>query len=61
MKLVIAFLVLFSLLAVSSTAEKFDFFYLVQQVMHHACRDRRSIDRSASHHDFNPATTTNII
>ncbi|CAD6222931.1 unnamed protein product [Miscanthus lutarioriparius] len=31
MKLVIAFLVLFSLLAVSSAAEKFDFFYLVQQ------------------------------
>ncbi|TKW36015.1 hypothetical protein SEVIR_2G412400v4 [Setaria viridis] len=31
MKIAIAFVLLFSLLAVSSTAEKFDFFYLVQQ------------------------------
>jgi ribonuclease T2 len=38
MKPAIAFvLLLFSLLAVSSTAEKFDFFYLVQQVMNGFC------------------------
>ena len=29
----ITFVLLFSLLAVSSVAEKFDFFYLVQQVI----------------------------
>jgi hypothetical protein len=33
MKLVLAFGLVLSLLAVSSTAEDFDFFYFVQQVM----------------------------
>lgn len=33
MKLVLAFALVLSLLAVSSTAEDFDFFYFVQQVI----------------------------
>lgn len=47
MKLVTAFVVLlFSLLPDSSTAEDFDFFYLVQQVLRHFVVTGAEIDRS---------------
>jgi hypothetical protein len=46
MKLAIAFVVLLSsFLADSSTAEEFDFFYLVQQVLRHVVVTGAEIDR----------------
>lgn len=49
MKLVTAFVVLlFSLLPDSSTAEDFDFFYLVQQVLRHVVVTGAEIDRDRS-------------